>query len=115
MNFEKLQLFQKSKKKNTKKEISHSCECNAIHLVNGVYYCKKHYEEQKQEKQQEQQEKKEESSSSYTTSESESKNANVCGVIIKTGKKKGLPCTSSSSCRIHAHLRKNIIVATCVD
>jgi len=65
------------------------------------------------QKQEQQEEKKEETSSS--TSESESKNANVCGVIIKTGKKKGLSCTSSSSCRIHAHLRKNVVVATCVD
>jgi hypothetical protein len=98
--------------------MSSACECNAIHVVNGAYYCKKHYERQLQEKEQQQQEeKKEETSSSLssTTSESESKNANVCGVIIKTGKKKGLPCTSSSSCRIHAHLRKNVVVATCLD
>jgi hypothetical protein len=112
---EHIETSNKKKKKNTKKETSSACECNAIHVVNGAYYCKKHCQLQQQEQQQEQQEKKEESSSSYTTSESESKNANVCGVIIKTGKKKGLPCTSSSSCRIHAHLRKNIIVATCVD
>jgi hypothetical protein len=87
-------------------------------VVNGAYYCKKHYERQLQEnkqQQEQQEEKKEETSSSSTTSESENKNANVCGVIIKTGKKKGLPCTSSSSCRIHAHLRKNVIVATCLD
>ena len=99
-----------SKRKNTKKKISDSCECNAIHVVNGAYYCKKHYEQQLQKKEQ-QQEKKEETSSSSTTIESE--NANMCGVIIKTGKKKGLPCTSSSKCRIHAHLRKNVVVATC--
>jgi hypothetical protein len=119
------------KRKNTKKKISDSCECNATHVVNGAHYCKKHYEQQQQEKEQqqqgqkqqgqlqqgqqqeEQQEKKEETSSS---SSFESENANMCGVIIKTGKKKGLPCTSSSKCRIHAHLRKNVIVvATCVD
>jgi hypothetical protein len=105
-----------SKRKNTKKKISDSCECNAIHVVNGAYYCKKHYDQQLQEKEQlQQQEKKEETSSSSTTIESESENANVCGVIIKTGKKKGLPCTSSSKCRIHAHLRKNVVVATGVD
>ena len=113
------------RKKNNKKEMSSACECNAIHVVNGAYYCKKHYERQLQEKEQqqeqhqeqhqEQQENKEETSSSFTIIESESKNANVCGVIIKTGKKKGLPCTSSSSCRIHAHLRKNVVVATCLD
>jgi hypothetical protein len=107
------QKIKKVKKKNSKKETSDSCECNAIHVVNGAYYCKKHYEQQQQEQQQEQQEKKEETSSTSMTIESE--NTNVCGVIIKTGKKKGLPCTSSSKCRIHAHLRKNIIVATCVD
>ena len=103
------------KRKNTKKKISDSCECNAIHVVNGAYYCKKHYEQQLQKKEQlqQQEEKKEETSSSSTTIESE--NANVCGVIIKTGKKKGLPCTSSSKCRIHAHLRKNVVVTTCVD
>jgi hypothetical protein len=85
-------------------------------VVNGAYYCKKHYDQQLQEKEQlQQQEKKEETSSSSTTIESENENANVCGVIIKTGKKKGLPCTSSSKCRIHAHLRKNVVVATCVD
>ena len=108
-----------SKRKNTKKKISDSCECNAIHVVNGAYYCKKHCEQQLQKKEQlqqqeeklqQQEEKKEETSSSSTTIESE--NANVCGVIIKTGKKKGLPCTSSSKCRIHAHLRKNVVVAT---
>ena len=105
------------RKKNNKKEMSSACECNAIHVVNGAYYCKKHYERQLQEKeqQQEQQENKEETSSSSTIIESENKNVNVCGVIIKTGKKKGLPCTSSSSCRIHAHLRKNVVVATCLD
>jgi len=84
-------------------------------VVNGAYYCKKHCElqQQEQEQEQEQQEKKEETSSTSMTTESE--NANMCGVIIKTGKKKGLPCTSSSKCRIHAHLRKNVVVATCVD
>jgi len=103
-----------NKRKNTKKKISDSCECNAIHTVNGAYYCKKHYEQEKVEKvEKEQQEEKKETSSSSTTIKSE--NANMCGVIIKTGKKKGLPCTSSSKCRIHAHLRKNVIVATCVD
>ena len=105
-----------SKRKNTKKKISDSCECNAIHVVNGAYYCKKHYEQEKVEKvEKEQQENKEETSSSSTTIESKSENANMCGVIIKTGKKKGLPCTSSSKCRIHAHLRKNVVIATCVD
>lgn len=115
-----------SKRKNTKKKISDSCECNAIHVVNGAYYCKKHCElqlqkqqqkeqQQKEQQQQEQQENKEETSSSSMTTESESENANMCGVIIKTGKKKGLPCTNSSKCGIHAHLRKNVIVATCVD
>jgi Na+-translocating ferredoxin:NAD+ oxidoreductase RnfC subunit len=103
-----------SKRKNTKKKISDSCECNAIHVVNGAYYCKKHCEQQlqKQQKQQEQQqEKKEETEPSF-----ESENANLCGVIIKTGKKKGLPCTNSSKCGTHAHLRKNVIVATtCVE
>jgi hypothetical protein len=103
-----------SKRKNTKKKISDSCECNAIHVVNGAYYCKKHCEQQlqKQQKQQEQQqEKKEETEPSF-----ESENANLCGVIIKTGKKKGLPCTNSSKCGTHVHLRKNVIVvATCVD
>jgi hypothetical protein len=98
-----------SKRKNTKKKKSDSCECNATHVVTGAYYCKKHCERQQQ------QENKEETFSSSTTIESESENANMCGVIIKTGKKKGLPCTSSSKCRIHAHLRKNVIVATCVD
>ena len=107
-----------NKKKNSKKKVSDSCECNAIRVVNCGYYCKKHYEqqlqqkEQQQEEQQEQQEKKEASSFSVTT---ESENTNICGVIIKTGKKKGLPCTSSSKCGIHAHLRKSVIVATCVD
>jgi hypothetical protein len=101
-----------NQRKNSKKKTSDSCECNAIHVVNGAYYCKKHYEQQPQ-KQEQQEENKEESSSSFITTESE--NVNVCGVIIKTGIKKGLPCTSSSKCRIHAHLRKNVIVATCVD
>jgi len=36
----------------------------------------------------------------------ENKNENICGVIVKSGKNKGLPCTNSSSCRIHVHLRK---------
>jgi hypothetical protein len=114
---EHIETSNKRKKKNTKKETSSACECNAIHLVNGAYYCKKHCElqqqQQEQEQEQEQQENKEETSSTSMTVESE--NTNVCGVIIKTGKKKGMPCTSSSKCRIHAHLRKNIIVATCVD
>jgi hypothetical protein len=108
-----------SKRKNTKKKISDSCECNATHVVNGAYYCKKHYEQEKVEKvekeQLQQEEKKEETSSSSTTIESESENANMCGVIIKTGKKKGLPCTNSFKCGIHAHLRKNVVIATCVD
>ena len=105
-----------SKRKNTKKKISDSCECNAIHVVNGGYYCKKHYDQQLQEKEQLQQQEKKEETSSSSSSSFESENANMCGVIIKTGKKKGLPCTSSSKCRIHAHLRKNVIVvATCVD
>ena len=109
-----------NKKKNTKKKISDSCECNAIHVVNCAYYCKKHYEQQLQKKEQQeqqeqqqqeqQQEKKEETEPSF-----ESENANMCNVIIKTGKKKGLPCTNSSKCGIHAHLRKNVVVATCVD
>jgi len=103
---EHIETNQKSKKKNTKKEISHSCECNAIHLVNGVYYCKKHYEqekEQKQEKQEKQEKQVEEKNDICSVSNEDD---SVCGVIIKTGKKKGLPCTSSSKCRIHAHLRK---------
>jgi hypothetical protein len=105
-----------SKRKNTKKKISDSCECNATHVVNGAYYCKKHYEQQLQEKEQlQQQEENKEETSSSSSSSFESENANVCGVIIKTGKKKGLPCTSSSKCRIHAHLRKNVVIATCVD
>jgi hypothetical protein len=104
-----IETANKRKKKNSKKEISDSCECNAIHLVNGVHYCKKHYEQEKEQ----QEEKKEETSSTSVTTESE--NTNMCGVIIKTGKKKGLPCTSSSKCRIHAHLRKNVVIATCVD
>jgi hypothetical protein len=99
-----------NKKKNIKKKKLDSCECNATHVVNGAYYCKKHYEEQLLQKQKQQEEKKEETEPSF-----ESENANVCGVIIKTGKKKGLPCTNSSKCGIHAHLRKNVIVATCVD
>jgi hypothetical protein len=114
---EHVETASKRKKKNIKKETSSACECTAIHVVNGAYYCKKHCERQQQQEEhkQEQQENKEETSSSSTTIESESENANVCGVIIKTGKKKGLPCTSSSKCRIHAHLRKNVVVATCVD
>jgi hypothetical protein len=101
-----------NKRKNSKKKMSDSCECSAIHLVNGAYYCKKHYERQQQEQVEEK--------SSITLSSnmivaSESENANLCGVIIKTGIKKGLPCTSSSKCRIHSHLRKSVIVATCVD
>jgi hypothetical protein len=89
-------------------------------VVNCAYYCKKHYEQQLQKKEQQeqqeqqqqeqQQEKKEETEPSF-----ESENANMCSVIIKTGKKKGLPCTNSSKCGIHAHLRKNVVVATCVD
>ena len=112
---EHIETSNKRKNKNTKKETSSACECTAIHVVNGAYYCKKHCElqQQEQEQEQEQQEKKEETSSTSMTTESE--NANMCGVIIKTGKKKGLPCTSSSKCRIHAHLRKNVVVATCVD
>ena len=105
-----------NKRKNTKKKISDSCECNAIHTVNGAYYCKKHYEQQlqKKEQQQEQQEKQVEEKVEICSVSNEDDN-NVCGVIIKTGKKKGLPCTHSSKCRIHAHLRKNVIVTTCVD
>jgi hypothetical protein len=105
-----------SKRKNTKKKISDSCECNAIHVVNGAYYCKKHCEQQQQEKEQlkqEQQENQVEEKVEICSVSNE--HDNVCGVIIKTGKKKGLPCTSSSKCRIHAHLRKNVVVATCVD
>ena len=109
---EHVETANNNKKKNTKKKISDSCECNAIHTVNGAYYCKKHYEWQKEQQQEEQQENKEETSSS---SSFKSENTNMCGVIIKTGKKKGLPCTSSSKCGIHAHLRKNVIVVTCVD
>jgi len=109
---EHVETANKKKKKNAKKEMSSACKCNAIHVVNGTYYCKKHYEQQLQEKEQpqQQQEKKEEIKPNF-----ESENANMCGVLIKTGKKKGLPCTSSSSCRIHAHLRKNVVVATSLD
>ena len=92
-----------------KKKKSDSCECNAIHLVNGAYYCNKHYERQQQGQQEKQVEEK------VDICSVSNEDNNVCGVIIKTGKKKGLPCTSSSKCRIHAHLRKNVVVATCVD
>jgi len=107
-----------SKRKNTKKKISDSCECNATHVVNGAYYCKKHYEQEKVEKvEKEQQEEKKEKQveEKVDICSVSTEDDNVCGVIIKTGKKKGLPCTSSSKCRIHAHLRKNVIIATCVD
>ena len=83
------------KKKNSNKK-SDSCECNAIHLVSGVYYCKKHYEQQQQQMQ----------NDSATLVVTENKNEDICGVIVKSGKNKGLPCTNSSSCRIHVHLRK---------
>lgn len=94
----------KRKKKNTKKDMSDSCECNAIHLVNGVYYCKKHYDQQKQEQYQ---------NGSAAVVISTTVSEDVCGIIVKSGKNKGLPCTNSSSCRIHAHLRKGsgIVVA----
>jgi hypothetical protein len=90
------------KKKNSNKK-SDSCECNAIHLVSGVYYCKKHYEQQQQQMQ----------NDSATLVVTENKNEDICGVIVKSGKNKGLPCTNSSSCRIHLHLRKGsgIVVA----
>ena len=90
------------KKKNSNKK-SDSCECNAIHLVSGVYYCKKHYEQQQQQMQ----------NDSATLVVTENKNEDICGVIVKSGKNKGLPCTNSSSCRIHVHLRKGsgIVVA----
>ena len=91
-----IETANKIKKKNSKKEISDSCECNAIHLVNGVHYCKKHYEHQQQQTQ------NDSASVVILTIVSE----DVCGVIVKSGKNKGLPCTSSSKCRIHAHLRK---------
>jgi hypothetical protein len=96
-----------NKRKNTKKKISDSCECNATHLANGAYYCKKHCELQQQEQQEKQVEEKVDICSVSNEDD------NVCGVIIKTGKKKGLPCTNSSKCRIHAHLRKNVVLATC--
>lgn len=108
---EHIEINQKSKKKNSKKETSSACECNATHLVNGVlYYCKKHYDQQKQEKQ-EKQEQEQNGSAAVVTSTTVSED--VCGVIIKSGKNKGLPCTISSKCLIHAHLRKgtNIVVA----
>jgi hypothetical protein len=85
-------------------------------VVNGAYYCKKHYERQLQEKEQQQEQQQENQLEDKVEICSVSnEHDNVCGVIIKTGKKKGLPCTSSSKCRIHAHLRKNVVVATCVD
>ena len=96
-----------NKRKNTKKKKSDSCECNATHLVNGAYYCKKHCELQQQGQQEKQVEEK------VDICSVSNEDNNVCGVIIKTGKKKGLPCTSSSKCRIHAHLRKN--VAICIE
>jgi hypothetical protein len=80
------------KRKNSKKKISDSCECNAIHLVNGVYYCKKHYDQV--------------NNGSAAVVISTTVSEDVCGVILKSGKNKGLLCTSSSKCRIHAHLRK---------
>jgi hypothetical protein len=89
---EHIETANKKKKKNTKKEISDSCECNAIHLVNGVYYCKKHYDQV--------------NNGSAAVVISTTVSEDVCGVIVKSGKNKGLPCTNSSSCRIHAHLRK---------
>lgn len=89
---EYIETANKKKKKNTKKEISDSCECNAIHLVNGVYYCKKHYDQV--------------NNGSAAVFISTTVSEDVCGVIVKSGKNKGLPCTNSSSCRIHAHLRK---------
>jgi len=92
-----IETNQKSKKKNTKKEISDSCECNAIHVVNGVHYCKKHYEHQQQQTQ---------NDSASVVILTIVVSEDVCGVIVKSGKNKGLPCTSSSKCRIHAHLRK---------
>lgn len=101
---ENIETNQKSKKKNSKKETSSACECNAVHVVNGAYYCKKHYDQQKQEQEQ---------NGSAAVVISTTVSEDICGVVIKTGKKKGLPCTSSSKCRIHAHLRKGggIVVA----
>jgi hypothetical protein len=92
-----IETANKRKKKNSKKEISDSCECNAIHLVNGVHYCKKHYEEQQQQMQ---------NDSASVVILTIVVSEDVCGVIVKSGKNKGLPCTNSSSCRIHVHLRK---------
>lgn len=91
------------KRKNSKKKISDSCECNATHLVNGIHYCKKHYEQQQQQTQ----------NDSAALVVTENKNEDICGVIVKSGKNKGLPCTNSSSCRIHVHLRKgsNVVAA----
>jgi hypothetical protein len=107
---ENIETNQKSKKKNSKKETSSACECNATHVVNGAYYCKKHYDQEKQEKQEKQEQ---EQSGSAAVVILTTVSEDICGVVIKTGKKKGLPCTSSSKCRIHAHLRKgtNIVVA----
>ena len=93
---EHIETSNKRKKKNTKKEMSDSCECNAIHVVNGVHYCKKHYEEQEKQTQ----------NDFAALVVTENKNEDICGVIVKSGKNKGLPCTNSSSCRIHVHLRK---------
>ena len=99
------------KKRKNGKKISESCECNATHVVTGGFYCKKHYEQQLHA-----QVVQEASTSTSTTVASDcDENTTMCGVIIKTGKNKGMPCTSSSKCRIHAHLRKNVVVATCID
>lgn len=100
-----------TKKIKNGKKISESCECNATHVVTGGFYCKKHYELQLHA-----QVVQEASTSTSTTVASDcDENTTMCGVIIKTGKNKGMPCTSSSKCRIHAHLRKNVVVATCID
>lgn len=75
-----IETNQKSKKKNTKKEISDSCECNAIHVVNGVHYCKKHYEHQQQQTQ---------NDSASVVILTIVVSEDVCGVIVKSGKIKG--------------------------
>jgi len=73
-----------------KKKVSCACKSNAIHVINGVNYCKKHYEN-KNEKQ-----------NQNKDDDNNMKEENgKCGVILKSGKNKGTACTNSSNCRIH--------------
>ena len=79
---------------NVKSKKSASCKECAINCHNGTYVCKKHYELSTPE------------SSSITTTTTTT-TSSICGVILRYGKNKGIPCPNPPSCRVHSANKNN--------